>query len=350
MPFAGFVIEQPAMRSHAPACRPAATGALLLALLPLAAAAEPSPSPIVMVVQGGAGTLRRSEMKPETEAAYRAKLEESLRAGHAVLARGGASVDAVEAAIVILEDSPLFNCGKGAVFNAEGKNEMDASIMEGHTRRAGAVTGVTRVKNPIRAARAVMERTTHVMIAGPGADAVAQAAGLELVPPEYFFTERRWKELEDARARDKNAPAKPDWGVGHGTVGAVALDAQGHLAAGTSTGGRTNKLPGRVGDTPILGHGTWADDNCAASGTGHGEFFMRYVAAYDVCSLVAYKGLPLSEAASQVIEKLRRAAPDTGGLVALARDGSFAMPFNTEGMYRGWIRADGVPHVEIYKD
>jgi beta-aspartyl-peptidase (threonine type) len=256
----------------------------------------------------------------------------------------------VEATVVLLEDSPLFNCGKGAVFNAEGKNEMDASIMEGHTRRAGAVAAVSRIKNPIRAARAVMERTSHVMLAASGAEKLAEASGLELEEPAYFFTERRWKELQDAKARDKNAPARPDWGVGHGTVGAVALDAHGHLAAATSTGGRTNKHPGRVGDTPILGHGTWADENCASSGTGHGEYFMRWVAAYDVCARVAYKGLPVDKAAAQVVETLRQAAPDTGGLIALTKDGSFAMPFNTEGMYRGWIHADGVPHVEIYRD
>jgi beta-aspartyl-peptidase (threonine type) len=349
-----------------------------------AALAAPDPAsqpPIALVVHGGAGTLKREEMTPERERALRADLVAALRAGYAVLARGGASVDAVEAAVVVLEDSPRFNTGKGAVFNAAGEVEMDASIMEGHTRRAGAVGAVRGIRNPIRAARAVMERSEHVMLVADGAVTFAREAGLAIEQPAYFFVERRWQQLEEekAKARAKGvggvraqpaprppgappppkavarAAPRPDAGgaadgAAFGTVGALALDRAGHLAAATSTGGRTNKLPGRVGDTPILGAGTWADERCAVSGTGHGEWFMRYLVAHEVCARAARPGGSLAAAARAVVDELAALAPDTGGVVALDHRGNHAIPFNTTGMYRGWIGEDGEPQVEFWRE
>lgn len=323
-------------------------------------AAEPPERPTALVIHGGAGTLLRADLTPELEAEYRATLSAALRAGHEVLAAGGRSLDAVEVAVKLLEDSPLFNAGRGSVFNADGRVEMDAAIMDGTTRAGGAVTGVTRVKNPIRAARAVMERTEHVMLAGPGVEALAIAAGIQLVDPSYFFTERRWGQLVTARAKaakvanvTSSGPiAPPDDAIkteaGFGTVGAVALDRQGHLAAATSTGGRTNKMPGRVGDTPVLGAGTWADSSCAVSGTGHGEFFIRYAVAHEICARVAHGNLDITTAARQVVTELAAVAPDSGGVIALDRNGHFAMELNTSGMYRGSITGDGVPQVEIF--
>lgn len=315
-------------------------------------------SPIVMVVHGGAGTILQKHMTPELEASYREKLSEGLLTGYRILAAGGSSLDAVEATIRIFEDSPLFNAGKGAVFTADGKNELDASIMVGSGRRAGAVAGVTGIKNPITAARAVMEATPHVMLAGEGAELFAAEQGIELVEPAYFFTERRWEALERAREAERievreTAPEEegsaPPPSEGFGTVGALALDRMGNLTAGTSTGGMTNKRHGRIGDSPIIGAGTYANESCAASGTGHGEFFMRYAIAYNICARVALQGLSLEEAASFVINEELGQAGGTGGAIALDSQGNVAMPFNTEGMYRGYIRDDGKPVVQIYK-
>ncbi|MGB3565506.1 MAG: isoaspartyl peptidase/L-asparaginase [Thermoanaerobaculia bacterium] len=334
--------------------------AVLLALVGAGVAtaedSEPS-SPIVMVVHGGAGTILKKDMTPELEASYQEKLSEGLLAGYRILVAGGSSLDAVEATIRIFEDSPLFNAGKGAVFTAEGKNELDASIMVGSTRQAGAVAGVTGIKNPITAARAVMEATPHVLLAGQGAEIFAAAQGIELVEPSYFFTQRRWDALERARAAERVEvrEAEPEEeneegsGGAFGTVGALALDREGILTAGTSTGGMTNKRHGRVGDSPIIGAGTYANEHCAASGTGHGEFFIRYAVAYDICARVELQGLSIEKAAELVINDELKRVGGSGGVIALDNKGNFAMPFNTEGMYRGYIRDDGKPVVQIYK-
>lgn len=309
-----------------------------------------------LVIHGGAGVIKRENLSPEREAEVRAKLEESLRAGHAVLARGGSSVEAVTAAIVILEDSPLFNAGKGAVFTHDGKNELDSSIMNGATREAGAVAGVTHVKNPILLARRVMEKSPHVMMVGAGAEAFAQTQGLELVPETYFRTEERWQQLQRALEKEGQGPvpsASVDPLTGDykfGTVGAVALDQSGRLAAGTSTGGMTNKRYGRVGDSPIIGAGTYADPRCAVSGTGHGEFFIRYTVARDICARVEYSGVSLEKAADTVINDVLVKAGGEGGVIAMDAQGNVSTPFNSSGMYRGYIGADGASSVAIFKE
>jgi beta-aspartyl-peptidase (threonine type) len=298
----------------------------------------------VLAIHGGAGTITRGSMTPEVEKQYRDGLEEALRIGHAVLARGASSIDAVEAAIRVMEDNPLFNAGKGAVFTHDGKNELDASIMEGKTRRAGSVAGVSIIRNPIAAARAVMEKSPHVMMIGRGAELFATKMGLEIVDPSYFWTERRWKALQ--RELQKEQQSKPI-----GTVGCVAVDKDGNLAAGTSTGGMTNKQYGRVGDAPIIGAGTYADnESCAVSATGHGEFFIRWTVAHDIAALVQYRGMSVRQAGDEVINRKLKAVGGEGGVIILDAKGNFAMPFNSEGMYRGWIGADGVPHTAIYKD
>ena len=328
---------------------------LVLIAAPGRGEAQVPESEIVLVVHGGAGTLSREGMSPETRGLYVGDLEAALRAGHAILKEGGSSLDAVVASIKILEDAPRFNAGKGAVFTHEGHNELDASLMEGDGRRAGAVAGVTVVKHPIEAARAVMERSPHVMMAGPGADAFARSVGLEIVDPAYFRTDQRWDELQRALEAEKRREAdggRSDLGADRrylGTVGAVALDRRGHLAAGTSTGGMTNKRFGRVGDSPVIGAGTFADDaSCAVSCTGHGEFFIRYAVASDVAARVKYKGVGLQEAADEVIQATLRPIEGEGGLIALDRQGRVAISFNTEGMYRGVIRGDGVSRVAIF--
>ena len=301
----------------------------------------------MLVMHGGAGTITRQSMTADLEKQYRQTLEQALRAGHAILAKGGASLDAVDASIRILEDSPLFNAGKGAVFTHEGRNELDASIMEGKTKKAGSVAGVTIIKNPITAARAVMEKSKHVMMAGHGAELFATSVGIEIVDPSYFWTERRWKELQDELTAEQ--PATPAKHLG--TVGAVALDAKGNLAAGTSTGGVSNKRYGRVGDSPIIGAGTYAEnESVAVSCTGTGEFFIRWTVAYDIAALYKYRGMNVQQAGDEVIHKKLEPVGGDGGAIVLDAKGNFAMPFNTEGMYRGWIGADGVPHVLIYKD
>jgi len=315
-------------------------------------AADSAPA-TALVVHGGAGTIVKGQMTPELEGQYRAKLNEGLLAGQAILHSGGSSLDSVVAVLKILEDSPLFNAGKGAVFTADGRHEMDAAIMDGATGKAGAVAFVTRVKNPITAARAVMDHTEHVMLAGSGADTFAVSQGLELAAPEYFYTERRWNQLQKAREKE-NAEKTGDSAKGSqqvylGTVGALALDQQGRLAAATSTGGMTNKRFGRIGDTPIIGAGTWADRHCAVSATGHGEYFIRFAVASDICARARYLDVSVEEAATTVIHEVLPAAGGTGGVITLDDQGQMSMPFNTEGMYRGFVLADGDPTIEIYK-
>ena len=331
---------------------------------------EPAPKPAAppeidprgrrwgIVIHGGAGTINPDKLSAEREAEYRAKLRESVDAGYAVLADGGSSLDAVQAAIVILEDSPLFNAGKGAVFTHDGTNEMDASVMNGQSGEAGAVAGITTVKNPIRAARAVMEHSPHVMLAGRGAEAFCRERGLPQEPPEYFQTERRRKQLERIRARETTEldhgsgddPGKPPDGK-FGTVGAVAVDQHGHVAAGTSTGGMTNKRWGRIGDSPVIGAGTFADDDsCAVSATGHGEYFIREAAAHSICARMRFGGQSLAEAADAVIWQQLEPIGGNGGVIAITAAGDTATPFNTPGMYRAHKLSDGTTGVSIWKD
>lgn len=310
-------------------------------------AANTDSRPIAVALHGGAGTISQENMTPEREARYRATLLRALEEGYAILAGGGSSLDAVESAISLMEDSELFNAGKGAVFTSDGRNEMDASIMDGGTLQAGAVAAVTRIRNPIRAARLVMEKSVHVMLAGKGAEDFAAEQNMELVEPSYFYTERRWNALQ--RAREKEQEGEADEAAKHGTVGVVALDRAGNLAAGTSTGGMTNKKYGRIGDSPIIGAGTYANNRSAAiSGTGHGEYFIRATVARDIASLIEYKGLSAQEAADEVIhEKL---LGGTGGVIVLDARGNVAFSFNTEGMYRGVLKEGGEPRISIYKD
>jgi len=308
----------------------------------------------LLVIHGGAG-VERAGLSAGEEAEARKVLEAALRAGHARLAAGKPAVEAVIAAITLLEDAPQFNSGRGAVFTHDGRNELDASIMDGASGQAGAVAGVHRVKNPITLARAVMEHSRHVMMAGDGAEAFAAEQGIELVDPSYFRTEKRWRQLqralaEEARAQASDTPLVLPGKAYFGTVGALALDARGGLAAGTSTGGMTNKRYGRIGDSPIIGAGTWADARCAVSGTGWGEFYIRAAAAHEICARVRLAGTPLARAAEAVIDRDIPAAGGDGGAIALGADGSVAFPFNTEGMYRGWIGSDGVPHVAVFRD
>lgn len=320
--------------------------------------------PYGFVIHGGAGTLERSRMTAEREAAYRAALNQALLAGHAILDKGGAGLDAVIAAITILEDSPLFNAGKGAVFTNAGTNELDASIMDGSTLKAGAVAGLKHVKNPIRLARMVMERSPHVMMTGEGAETFARQQGIELVDEKYFYTEERWntlqrqKEAEKEKEKATPPPQKsvrrgdPLSGDEHkfGTVGAVCLDRAGNLSAGTSTGGISNKRFGRVGDSPIIGAGTYANNlTCAVSATGDGEYFIRSVVAHDISAMMQYGGKSLAEAAEAVLEKVGKLGGG-GGLVAIDRRGNVAMPFNTSGMYRGFVGPEGRPQVSIFRD
>jgi beta-aspartyl-peptidase (threonine type) len=316
---------------------------------PAVNADQPAKPKTALVLHGGAGVIERGSMTKEEEADVRAALNKALDAGNAVLTKGGAALDAVEAAIRVLEEDPHFNAGKGAVFNAEGKHELDASIMEGHTQRAGAVAGVTTIRSPIKLARAVMERSTHVMLAGAGAEQFADSLpDIERVPNNWFDTERRLKQWREAQAKKQAGIVAP--GSYFGTVGVVALDAQGHIAAGTSTGGMTDKRWGRVGDSPIIGAGTWADARCGVSGTGWGEYFIRAAVAHDICMRVAYKGDSLAQAAGDVIDKVVPEMGGDGGVVSLDRDGNIAMPFNTSGMYRAWIRPDGSRGTAIYED
>ena len=316
---------------------------LLLAGVAMAAHAE-APPRVAMVIHGGAGVIERSALSAEDQAAVRADLDRALDAGQAVLEGGGTALDAVQAAIVILEDSPRFNAGKGAVFDAEGGHQLDASVMEGHTRRAGAVAGVTTVRHPVQLARAVMEHSPHVMLAGQGAEAFADTRPeLERVPNRWFDTDHRREQLDAARKRAMAAAAGDAVAAEQyfGTVGAVALDQHGHIAAATSTGGMTNKRWDRIGDSPVIGAGTWADDRCGVSGTGWGEFYIRAAVAHDICARIAYRGDTLAEAAEAVVNGVVPELGGDGGAIALDADGHIAMPFNTGGMYRAWLAPDG---------
>jgi beta-aspartyl-peptidase (threonine type) len=291
-------------------------------------------------------------MTPDRDRLTREGLSAALDAGHGVLRRGGSALDAVVASVLALENNPLFNAGKGAVFTLDGTVELEAALMDGSTQQAGTVTGVTVAKNPILVARRVMESTPNVMLGFTAADAFARAQGLECVPPEYYFTETRWKALQLEKERlstggsDQDVPEDRK----HGTIGAVALDDQGRLAAGTSTGGRTAKWAGRIGDTPVIGAGTWADTNCAISCTGHGECFIRMAAAHDVAARMAYGGQTLQEASEEVIQKSLVRIGGTGGLIGVDSQGKVAMPVNCEGMYRGMVDGTGHRMIAIYGD
>lgn len=332
------------------------------------------------IIHGGAGVIRKGSLTPEREKEYRDKLEEALLAGYKALQAGKTSLDAVEIAIRILEDSPLFNAGKGAVFTNDGKNELDASIMDGKTLAAGAVAGLHRVKNPITLARAVMEKSPHVMMIGEGAEKFAADQKIELVDPKYFWTQPRWdalqrilkeEESKKEKVKSKNGTAEienPQSAIRHpqledpqpaieepynkfGTVGAVALDKNGNLAAGTSTGGMTNKKYGRVGDAPIIGAGTYANnESCAVSATGWGEYFIRLTVARDICSIMEYRALPIQNAADMVIQQKLQKLGGDGGIIGMDKFGNMGISFNSEGMYRAYINVDGKPVIEIYKD
>jgi L-asparaginase / beta-aspartyl-peptidase len=322
-----------------------------------------------IVIHGGAGDIERARLGPDGDKAYRAALTKVVETGAAVLDRGGSSLDAVETAIRVLEDDPLFNAARGAVFTADGKTELDAAIMDGATMHAGAVADVTHTRYPITLARAVMEKTPYVLLVGPGADAYSKQAGLEQVDPSYFFTESRWQSLvKQLQKEGRPIPPRPagvpqgtaapvaQWQEAagtrrYGTVGVVSVDRQGNVAAGTSTGGLQGKMPGRVGDSPIIGAGTYASNqSCAVSGTGVGEYFIRYTVARDVCALVQYKGYTLQQAADEVIQKKLAPIHGDGGVIAVAPDGQTAWSFNTPGMFRARLAEGGQIEVRIYSD
>jgi beta-aspartyl-peptidase (threonine type) len=306
-----------------------------------------------IAIHGGAGTILRSRMTPEKEVQYKTSLRQALDAGEAVLKNKGSSLDAVEAAVKSLEDDPLFNAGRGSVFTHEGKNEMDASIMNGADLRAGAVSGIRNIKNPVSLARAVMERSEHVFLSGSGAMEFAKKIGATFMPEDYFFVQMRYDQLQQALASDTIQLDHDDKAENSekkfGTVGAVAIDASGNLAAATSTGGMTNKRHGRIGDTPMIGAGTYAGNNsCAVSCTGHGEFFIRSVAAYDVACLMEYKGLSLKEACEQVVKQKLVKLGGEGGLIAIDHNGNIELCFNSEGMYRASLKEGEEPYLGIY--
>jgi beta-aspartyl-peptidase (threonine type) len=331
----------------------------LLLLLPVVALAAPAAPRFGLVIHGGAGVILRAALKPEREAEYRAKLAEAVEAGYAVLDRGGPALEAVTTVVNLLEDSPLFNAGKGAVFNADGVCELDAAIMDGRTLAAGAIAGVRHIKNPINLARDVMLKSPHVFLIGDGAEKFAQSLGYDLVPNEYFQTEHRRQQLEHARALEKSAGAPGGFTASgrdflrrsrYGTVGCVALDRAGNLAAGTSTGGMTNKKFGRVGDVPVIGAGTYASNaTCAVSATGWGEYFIRVGVARDIAAQMEYRGTPLKTAAATSLAKVKALGGD-GGVIALDAQGNLAMEFNSPGMYRA-AKLSGQPTlVAIYGD
>ena len=333
-----------------------------LALLFLSASISAAPTENVttsrkkfaLVIHGGAGTIERSKMTPEMERVHREGLENALKAGFEILKNGGASLDAVEAAVRVLEDDPHFNAGKGAVFTDAGTNELDAAIMNGKTLAAGAVANLRHVRNPISLARMVMEKSKHVLMTGDCAEKFAKENGVELVDQKYFFTQERWDALQKLKAAEKGGGSGEKKFIitdqdRHGTVGAVALDQNGDLASATSTGGTTNKKAGRVGDSPIIGGGTYANNaTCAVSCTGDGEYFIRAVVAHDISALMEYRGMKLAEATQAVLEKAKKLGGE-GGLIAVDREGNIALPFNTAGMYRGHVDLSGRFVVEIYK-
>lgn len=322
---------------------------LLLSACALIAGERPE---YAVALHGGAGTILKENMTPEKEKAYQTAIESALRTAENILKDGGTAVDAVAAAIVIMEDSPLFNAGKGAVFTNQGRNELDASIMDGSDLNAGAVSGVTIVKNPILLAQKVMTDSKHVLLSTTGAEAFAKEAGVELVKNEYFFTQSRWDTLERIRKTEKESAGSADFKTGkHGTVGVVALDKKGNIAAGTSTGGLTNKRWGRVGDSPIIGAGTYANnETVGVSATGQGEFFIRRAVAFDIHALMAYKDMSVQDASDDVIQKKLVKMDARGGVVAMDKNGNVAYSFNTPGMYRGHLRAGEKPYVGIYKN
>ena len=315
--------------------------------------------PFALVIHGGAGDIKKDLHAPGMEEKYRDALSLSLDTGYTILAGGGSSVDAVEASVKVMEDSPLFNAGRGSVFTNEGKIEMDAAVMDGKTLNAGAVAFIRIVKNPVSLARKVMENSHHVMLVGSGAEQFAKLNGLDIVPESYFFTQERWDQLQAVLARgakfpDHDAPANKRFNeagiIKFGTVGAVALDTKGNLAAATSTGGITNKSFGRVGDSPLIGAGTYANNiSCAVSATGYGEYFIRAVAAHDVSSLMNYRGYSIQDAANQLVNNKLKKIGGHGGLIAVDNKGNVAMPFNTKGMYRGYKKSDGKKEVLIYR-
>lgn len=313
------------------------------------------------MIHGGAGVIKRGDLTPQKEKEYKDKLEEAVTAGYRALQEGKSALDAVEIAVKILEDSPLFNAGKGAVFTADGKNELDAAIMDGSNLKAGAVAGLHRVKNPITLARAVMEKSPHVMMIADGAEKFAKELGIELVSPRYFWTKERWDSLQQIIKREKekkknkqtsrNDKYAVERAEKYGTVGAVALDKNGNLAAGTSTGGMTYKKYGRVGDVPIIGAGTFANnETCAVSATGWGEYFIRLGVARDISSMMEYRALPIQTAADQVIQNKLQNLGGDGGIIGMDRFGNMAISFNSEGMYRAYINSEGKAVVEIYKN
>ncbi|HET6246000.1 MAG: isoaspartyl peptidase/L-asparaginase [Bacteroidetes bacterium] len=316
---------------------------------------------IVFMIHGGAGTILKKNMTPEKEKEYTDKMEEAVTLGYKILINGGSGLDAIESAIKILEDSPLFNAGKGAVFTHDKRNELDASIMDGKTLKAGAVAGVTTIKNPITAARSVMENSPHVLMVGKGAEKFAREQNLVLVDPSYFKDEKRLEQLKKLQEKEQKSKGLKD-GSGYvlplelkdykyGTVGAVALDSHGNLSAGTSTGGMTNKKYGRIGDSPIIGAGTYANNKtCAVSSTGHGEYFIRSVVAHDISAMMEYKGYSVDEASNEVINKKLINIGGDGGVIALDSQGNYSMTFNTDGMFRAVIDKDGKMFIKIYKD
>lgn len=326
---------------------------------------SPQTPKLGFMIHGGAGVIKKGSLSPELEKQYRAELETAVLAGYRALQSGKSGLDAVETAIRMMEDSPLFNAGKGAVFTADGRNELDASMMDGKTLMAGAVAGLRHVKNPITLARAVMEKSPHVMMVGDGAEKFAKEMNIELVEEKYFWTQERWdglqriiqqekekeKALREGKKVSRNADLRLEPTNKFGTVGAVALDAAGNLAAGTSTGGMTYKKFGRVGDAPIIGAGTYAsNDACAVSATGWGEYFIRIGVARDIAAMMEYRAMPVQQAADAVIKgKLQKLGGD-GGIIAIDKFGNMAISFNSEGMYRAYIASDGKPVVEIYKD
>ncbi|WP_242203121.1 isoaspartyl peptidase/L-asparaginase family protein [Aestuariivivens insulae] len=321
---------------------------------------EPKKAEFSIVIHGGAGTILKQNITPEKEIAYRETLEKAIRTGYDILKNGGSSLDAVQNTINVLEDSPLFNAGKGAVFTHEGTNEHDASIMDGKTINAGASAGTTTVKNPINLARTVMDNSPHVLLSGKGAEQFAKAQGLEIVDPSYFYTENRFKSLQKIKEQEQSK-LDHDTKISFydadikdskfGTVGCVALDKHGNLAAGTSTGGMTNKRWGRIGDSPIIGAGTYANNNtCAVSSTGWGEYFIRALVAHDISALMEYKGLTLQEASKEVIQKKLTKLGGTGGIIAIDQYGNMVMEFNTAGMYRASMNNKGELYIGLYKD
>jgi L-asparaginase / beta-aspartyl-peptidase len=315
-------------------------------LIALSASSQTS-GKYALVIHGGAGNITPTNLPAEKAKQFEVKLTEVLEHGDSILKAGGTSLDAVESCVRMMEDCPLFNAGKGAVFNAEGKNELDAAIMDGKTGLVGAVAGVTIIRNPITAARAVMEKSNHVMLSGKGAEIFATEQGLEIVSPDYFFTQSRWDAFLKAKTINdsiENMDKK------HGTVGCVAVDQYGNMAAATSTGGMTYKKYGRIGDSPVIGAGTYADNKtCAVSATGHGEFFIRNMVAYDIAAIMKYKGLSVSEAAEVVVMHKLKKQGGTGGIIAVDRKGNIAMPFNTSGMFRGYVKSGGEMMVGIFE-